>query len=269
MGDASTGQVTRTAAEIYDAFFLPALFLEWTGPLAEAAALAPGQRVLDVACGTGAFACEAAKRVGPGGAVVGLDRNDGMVAVARRKPGGVSWRQGRAESLPFPDRSFDAVGCQFGLMFFDDRGAALKEMWRVLKPGGRLAVAVWEALARSPGYAAMAALIERLFGPRAAEALRAPFVLGEVEALRSLFRDAGIADVAIRTRRGMARFPSLEDWVRTEIKGWTLAGLIDDAQYATLLREAGTALQRYVRPDGAVAFELPAHIASALKAPAA
>jgi SAM-dependent methyltransferase len=265
MDDSRHGQVTRSAAEIYDEFFLPALFLEWTGPLAEAAAVASGQRVLDVACGTGAFACDAARRVQPGGAVIGLDRNDGMLAVARRKAPGIEWRQGRAESLPFADGSFDAVGCQFALMFFEDRIAALKEMWRVLKPGGRLAVAVWEALERSPGYAALAALLDRLFGARLAEALRAPFVLGEPETLRALFTRAGIAGTALSTRLGTARFPSLEAWIRTEIKGWTLADLIDEPQFERLRREAGVALQDFVQPDGTVAFASPAHIVSAVK----
>jgi ubiquinone/menaquinone biosynthesis C-methylase UbiE len=98
--------------------------------------------VLDVACGTGVVAREAARRVGPAGAVAGLDRNEGMLAVARRMAPGIAWRHGLAEALPFPDGAFDAVICQFGLMFFEDRGKALGEMWRALRPGGRLAVAV-------------------------------------------------------------------------------------------------------------------------------
>ena len=265
MDDTSRGQVTRSAAEVYEEFFVPALFQEWAPRMAEAARLAPGQKVLDVACGTGVLAREAATRVAPGGSVAGLDRNEGMLAVARLRAPAIEWRVGRAEALPFDAGAFDAVVSQFGLMFFEDRAAALKEMWRVLRPGGRLAVAVWDALDHSPGYSDMTKLLQRLFGDRIANELRAPFALGDPEIFRSLFAQAGIANVAIRTPAGTARFPSLESWVHTDVKGWTLADLIDDNQYHTLLRQAAESLKRYVRPDGTVAFSAPAHIATAVK----
>lgn len=150
-------------------------------------------------------------------------------------------------------------------MFFEDRGAALREMWRVLRPGGRLAVAVWDALDRTPGYAAMATLLQRLFGDRVADALRAPFALGDPEALRSLFTEIGIANIEIRTADGTARFPSIDSWVHTDVKGWTLADLIDDAQYARLRQAAETELTPYAQRDGTVAFHSPAHIVIAVK----
>jgi SAM-dependent methyltransferase len=262
---AREGQVSRTAADVYEEFFVPALFAEWVGPVADAARLAPGQRVVDVACGTGVLAREAARRVRPGGAVVGLDRNDGMLDVARRTSDGIEWRLGRAEMLPFPDGSFDAVVSQFGLMFFEDRVAALSEMWRVLRPGGRMAVAVWDTLANAPGYAAMTTLLQRLFGDTVADALRAPYVLGDPGFLRRLFADAGIADAEIVSADGTATFPSIESWVHTDVKGWTLADLIDDSQYETLKREALRELHAFVQPDGAVMFHHPAHIVAAAK----
>jgi ubiquinone/menaquinone biosynthesis C-methylase UbiE len=265
MEDTLKGQVTRSAAEIYEKFFVPALFQQWAPLVAGATGLTLGQQVLDVACGTGVLACEAAKCVGQGGAVVGLDRNEGMLAVAQRNAPAVAWKSGRAEALPFPDSNFDAVVSQFGLMFFDDRHQALREMWRVLKPGGRLAVAVWSGLETSPGYASMAALLHRLFGPRIASELHAPFALGDLEILRSLFIRAGIATVDIHTHVGTAHFPSIESWLRTDVKGWTLADLIDDDQYALLSREATTALRSYVKANGEVMFDAPAHIATAQK----
>ncbi len=234
------GQVPRSAAEVYEEFFVPALFREWAPRVAAAAAIRPGHKVLDVACGTGVLAREAHTRVGPDGEVAGLDRNEGMLAVARRNAPAIVWRQGLAEALPYDAGRFDAVVSQFGLMFFDDRRRALQEMLRVLRPGGRLAVAVWDRLETSPGYAAMTALLQRLFGDAIAAGLRAPFVLGNPDELRGLFAAAGLPDARIATETGTARFPSIEAWVHTDVKGWTLADLIDDAQYRQLLQAAQT-----------------------------
>jgi len=258
-----TGQLTGSAAEVYEQFFVPALFADWAPRLCDAAEVRSGQRVLDVACGTGVLARAAAER---GASVTGLDRNAGMLAVARRLAPTVDWREGMAETIPSQDASFDAVGCQFGLMFFEDRVQALAEMLRVLKPGGRLAVAVWDSLERTPGYRAMVTLLQRLFGPEVAGLLRAPFVLGEPKELRRLFAAAGIAQPGIQTIVGEARFPSIEAWVRTDVKGWTLADAIDDAQYAELQQAAQKELRQFAAADGSVCFDSPAHIVTAVKA---
>ena len=139
MSESERARATRSPAEVYEEFFVPALFQQWGSVVADAAGIGPGQRVLDVACGTGVLACVAADRVGLGEMVVGLDPNEEMLAVARRKSARIEWRDGQAESLPFPNESFDAVVSQFGFMFFQDQRAALREMMRVLQPGGRLA----------------------------------------------------------------------------------------------------------------------------------
>ncbi len=263
--DAETGQVIASAAQVYEQFFVPALFGQWTGPVLDAAAVAPGQRVLDVACGTGVLARDAVARVGDAGAVVGLDRNQGMLDVAQGLSDQVDWRLGQAEAMPFADAAFDAVVSQFGLMFFEDRAAALREMVRVLRPGGTLAVAVWASLDVTPGYAEMVNILQRLFGDTAADALRAPYVLGDPAALQSLFADAGIADARVATHDGVATFPSIASWVHTDVKGWTLADMIDDAQYAELKAAAATDLKPFVQPDGSVRFAHPALIVTATK----
>jgi ubiquinone/menaquinone biosynthesis C-methylase UbiE len=265
MSDHERGQVTVSAAEIYDSFFVPALFQEWAARVADAAGVRPGDRVLDVGCGTGVLTVELARRVGPTGAVVGLDVNEGMLAIAARKAAPVEWRRERAELLPFETGAFDVVTSQFALMFFEDRPAALGEMLRVLKPGGRLAVAVWDTAERSPGYAALIALLERLFGREVADALRAPFVLGRVETVRALFAKAGMPAVDVQTVEGTARFPSIEAWVYTDVKGWTLADMLSEAQLARLVEEAERALRPFVGADGRVAFPIPAHIVTAAR----
>ncbi|MCB1353901.1 MAG: methyltransferase domain-containing protein [Rhodobacteraceae bacterium] len=259
------GQLTGSAAEVYETFFLPALFAQFADPVAAAAGAAPGKSFLDVACGTGVLARAARSRAGIGAHVAGLDCNPGMLAVARARAPEIDWYEGRAEALPFPDAAFDAVASQFGIMFFEDRVAALREMWRVLAPGGGLAVAVWDAVETSPGYAAMLALLTRIFGPRTASALRAPFVLGDRAAFAALFPAAGIPEVTVETRPGTARFPSIEDWVRTDVKGWTLADLIDAEGYVRLRQAAARDLAEFAAPDGTVAFAAPIHLAWAVK----
>jgi SAM-dependent methyltransferase len=263
MDEARKGQVNRSAAEVYEEFFVPALFGPWADRVANAAGIGEGDSVLDVACGTGILAEAARRRAGSNGSVHGLDPNEGMLAVARRREPGIEWHQGVAESIPFGESRFDRVVSQFGLMFFEDPRKSLGEMKRVLRPEGRMAVAVWDALENTPGYAAMTGLLQRLFGSRAADALRAPFTLGDPEALRELFRASGIEGAEVETHPGTARFPSIRAWVDTDVKGWTLADLIDDEQHERLVREAEDSLGRFVSSSGEVAFDAPAHIVTA------
>jgi SAM-dependent methyltransferase len=246
-------------AEIYDEQFVPALFSQFGPVLCDAANILRGQRALDVACGTGALTVGLAERALPGGAVLGLDANPQMLAVARRKRADIEWHEGRAEALPFDDASFDAVLSQFGMMFFDNAVAALREMQRVLRPGGRLAVAVCDALEHSPGYAELARLLERLFGKRIADAFRAPFALGDAARLRALCAEAGIGNARIMRHDGTVRFASIEALVSAERACvWTLGGLLDNAQFELLLRESRSVLRPYVDAGSGVAFTLPA-----------
>jgi SAM-dependent methyltransferase len=142
-----------SAAETYERHMVPAIFGPWAEDLLALAMPAPGERVLDVACGTGVVARLVAQRVAPTGTVVGLDLNPGMLAVARTLPlpqGEIQWREGNVSAMPFPDASFDLALCQQGLQFFPDRPAALREVRRVLEPRGRLALSVWRPHATQP-----------------------------------------------------------------------------------------------------------------------
>lgn len=260
-------QAQIDAATAYEEFFVPALFQEWAPRVVAAAQLKPGQRVLDVACGTGVLAREAASCVGDAGAVVGLDPNPGMLTVARRLASGVEWREGTAEALPYPDQFFDAVLSQFGLMFFTDRREAIHEMVRVLANGGYLIVAVWDSLDNIPAYALEVALLERIAGRHAADALRAPFALGNRRELESLFNEAGIGSVEIATHIGTAHFPNVHSMVEADLRGWlpVMKVVLAEEQIERILEEAEQALSPYVRDRGHVMFDLPAHIVKAGK----
>lgn len=259
-----------TAAQSYEDFFVPAMFEPWASRLASSAELGPGDRVLDVACGTGVLAREAARRVGPGGSVVGLDLDAGMLEVAARIAPQVEWRRGTAESLPFADESFDAVVSQFGMMFFTDRPAAVREMNRVLAPGGRLAVAVWDALERVPAYAAEVELVERIGGQPAARALQAPFTLGNRDDVAELFSREGMSSVDATTIAGTARFPSIRSMVEADVRGWlSLVGLpLPEPQVEKILDESEQALAPHVTrtDDGGIELVMRAHVVTATRA---
>ena len=254
------GQVTATAAEVYASFFVPALFQQWTGSVLDAGDVASGHRVLDVGCGTGVLARAARVRVGREGHVAAVDPNDGMLDVARRSEPSIEWTPGVAERLPFADHSFDRVVSQFALMFCTDRGQAITELARVTRPTGRVAIAVWDRFEHNVGYARLAELIDRLFGSRSAQALRVPFELGDPALLAELGSHA-LVDPAVTSHRGTARFDSLEAWLHTEIRGWTLADDIDDEGYDALLDAASRELHDLAGARG-VAFDVSALILS-------
>lgn len=260
MNDIDKGQINHNAADTYEEFFVPAVFGEWPAQLIAAAQIQAGQKVLDVACGTGVLARDVLDRVGSAGGVAGVDINEGMLAVAKRIAPDIDWRQEAAEALPFENGHFDAVVSQFGLMFFADKVAALKEMLRVLRPGGHLAVAVWDTLENTPGYAQITSLLQRLFGEETANGLRAPYSLGDKAVLNRLLAAAGLTDAIVATHVGRARFPSIRAWMFTEIKGWTLADMIDDDQFHTLLEAAETEMRPFLTPENGVEFATPAHI---------
>lgn len=247
------------AAETYERFFVPALFGQWPGRVIESSGIESGQRVLDVGCGTGALARAASRVVGSTGRVVGLDPNPGMLEVARRSPETVEWINGVAEDIPFPDGEFDHVVTLFAAMFFEDPGLAMEEMSRVAADGGQVTVVTWAEIGRAPGYAAMASLLEELFGGAVARALTGPFSLGRADDLRDLLAGP-LSDVQVSLVPGEARFESIEAWVHTEIRGWTLADSIDDEQYKMLLRESQTRLSGFADSTGMVTFPAPALI---------
>ncbi len=259
---AQRGQIVASAAEVYEHFFVPALFGQFAPIAVARSGVGPGDRLLDVACGTGVAARAATAVVGLNGTVVGVDVNPAMLDVARRLDRAIEWLSAPAESLPVGSDSFDAVVCQFGLMFFVDAGAALGEMARAVRPGGPVVISTWADVSASPGYEAMIRLLDEEIGSEAGDALRAPFTIGTEAALAAMV-EPHFDRHEVWTEPGVARFPSLEAWLRTDIRGWTLADMIDDEQFATLLEAAPSRLDRFVQSSGAVSFGAPAIMAIA------
>ena len=206
----------KNPAEMYEQYFVPAMFKPWSNILLRHVALKLGDRVLDIACGTGIVARQVAPWVGATGHVTALDMNPAMLAVAREVPpptgAVIHWQQGNAIDLPFADGSFDVTFCQHGLPFIPDRAAALLEMRRVLAPGGRALVMVLQALALHPVFEAlMQSVANRLTLP--ISAVMTPFVMSDVDALHALFDKAGFKSVHIYPETCTMRFPNPQSFV--------------------------------------------------------
>jgi SAM-dependent methyltransferase len=259
-------QISGDAAEVYEKCFVPAIFGRWAPHMVDAARVASGDRVLDVGCGTGVLARTAADRVTADSQVTGLDRNAGMLAVARRLRPQIEWRQGDATHLPFPDASYDVAMSQFALMYFPDRTAALKEMVRVLRPGGRLALAVWGPYERATSYVILTEITQRRCGQAAADVLTAPFALGHQDTLNDLCTAAGIKGAVVTLREGTMTYPTIEVFVETEVKGSPLETLLDAESYQGLMREAEEKLRRFRTESGAVVMPMDAFIITATEA---
>ena len=266
----------KNPAETYESYFVPAMFLPWSKLLLGHAALQSRHRVLDVACGTGIVARQAAPSVGAQGQVVGLDLNPAMLGVARSRPApsgaAIKWQEGNAMALPFPEGSFDVVLCQHGLQFFPDRDGAVREMHRVLTPGGRAIVIVLQSLAQHPVFEALMESVARNLS-LPVSAVMTPFILSDAEELRNMFRVAGFQEVDIHRESATVRFADPERFVPMAVTSSAAAvpafAQLDEPARAALLEtvraEVEPVLAAY-RDAEAVTFPMFAHVAVAKRA---
>lgn len=252
-------QLEESAAESYERYLVPLFFAPGAQYLIQLAALKEGERVLDLACGTGIVARSAASKVGSNGMVVGLDRNESMLALARkassdiREP--IKWRQGDARSIPFPNASFDIVFCQQGLQFFPDRSAALQEAYRVLVPNGRLVLSAMRPIKHNPEYNLLAEALERYVGPDAGMMMRSPFLPLSTNELRELLKSAGFGDVRILIGIGPVRYPSVKEFLRREMASSPLARQIkslSDDVFKMMVRDLEATLEAHIDDDGII-----------------
>ena len=254
--------------ESYESYMVPTLFGPWASCLIQTANPQPGEYVLDVACGTGIVARSVAPYLGVKGRVIGLDLNPNMLAVARsaaeREGHAIEWKVGRAEKLPFPGESFDLVLCQFGLNLFSDRHAALTEMRRVLRTGGRVVLSVWQSLYRHPFYQTLHDVSQRRLGRSAVQHI---FSLGDADELHRLLTEAGFQHVEIEPMSMTARFPNPEEFLawETDVDPAAIPSMqhLDDqtrqAMMNSMRGEMGEAL-REVTEDGGIVLPFHVHI---------
>lgn len=262
-----------SAAESYERYLVPSLFSPWASVLLNVAQPKHGERLLDVACGTGVVARAAASMVSRRGSVSGLDLDESNVAVARlvaeQEHLTISWHTGRAEELPFPKASFDLVVCQFGLMFFSDPSTALREMRRVLTPRGRLVLSTWQSLDRHPFHQALhEATLPRL----GMSTVASVFALGDPDQLRALVQNAGFHQVRVHQKSVTSHFPNGHEFVEFELgfdpaRAPALRQLdrIEQQRIMDELRaELAARLERFI-DDGALVLPMHAHLVTAAR----
>lgn len=249
----------------YENLFVPALFEHWTRHLLDGAGVRDGSHVLDVACGTGVLTRAALSRTGPAGRVVGVDPAPGMLAAANEIEPGIDWVLCGAEALELDDESFDCVVSQFGMMFFQDREKAIAEMFRVLKPGGALAIAVWNSVEHNPAYGDIISVLEEQVSSAAADALRLPYSLGNSDEVTADLKSSGFSDIRVDTKVEHARFPSSRTMVEAELRGWLplFDIFLDESKITEVLVESDKTLSKYASSSGEAVFPTSAHVITA------
>ena len=240
----------------YERFFVPAIGAPLATDLIHLAALRPGERVLDVACGTGVVARLASQQVGATGTVAGLDVNPGMLAVARSAtpPGiAIEWHEASAEAMPLPDTSFDVVLCQMGLQFMPDKQAALREMRRVLVRGGRLILNVPGPTPRL--FTIMGEALARHISDEAAAFVNHVFSLHDTAEIQNLVSGAGFHDVSVQSDTKPLHLPAPEEFLWQYVHSTPLAGIVaqvDAERRGSLEHDVIAKWQEFVKDGGLV-----------------
>lgn len=236
--------------ENYEKYFVPTIGEPLAADLVAAAELKPGERVLDVACGTGLIARLAAKQVGSNGFVAGLDVNSGMLAVARSleaNPSAIKWYETSAEAIPLEDAAFDVVLCQMGLQFVTKKAQALKEMRRVLRRGGRLLLNLPGPM--PPLFAELASSLGACVGPKASGFVNVVFSLHDRNELHDLMVEAGFESVEIEKTEKRLALPEPREFLRQYVGSTPLAPHIDqasDSQRKALADDVEKRWQRFL-----------------------
>jgi ubiquinone/menaquinone biosynthesis C-methylase UbiE len=267
MNTSEQWHIDREAAELYERVVARHILGPWAPLLVEAAGLAVGERVLDLACGTGVVTRIAAQRVGRDGQVTGVDLNAGMLGVARSLPvpdgSRIEWLEGSAMAIPLPDASCDVLLCQQGFQFFLDKSLALREMRRVLDRRGRLALSVWSS---SGVYnTAVGEALARFVGEDSAARFCASRKVPAKQELERLVAGAGFSEVNVRLHRMKIHLPRLDRFVLEHLAGTPVAASIaalGDAARANIGALVEREMQRFGDGDG-VTYPEESHIVTA------
>jgi ubiquinone/menaquinone biosynthesis C-methylase UbiE len=253
--------------ELYERELAAPLFRPWAELTIDEVGLAAGDRVLDVACGTGIVARLARERVGDSGRVVGVDLSPAMLEVARKVGAGVDWREGSADQLPLRENErFDVVFCHQGLQFFPDRAAAVRQMRQALSPGGRVGISTWGPDEDLPVLGELRRIAER----HAGEISDRRHSFGLPGPLEDLLRDAGFHDVRSRTLSRTIHFEDGAIFVR--LNAMALVGMSqggrdlsaeEKSAMADVITRDSAEMVKAASDESGFAFEISAVVATA------
>ena len=264
----SFASASSDAMRFYDDIMVPRMFEPWAELLLDQLDLRAGEALVDVACGPGSVARRAAHRAGPSGRVTGCDLSPAMLGLARAKPSleasaPIDYVECPADALGVADAAYDLATCQQGLQFFPDRPAALAEIRRALRPGGRVGIAVWCAIEECPPFAALEAALGKVLGSDTAAAYRAgPWGFPDGTELGRLVEQAGFAHVDV----GKHQLPVVFDGGPMQLLNTLAAASVatrlaelDESHQRALVEAVEEAAAPLVQ-DGAVRSELTSHV---------
>ncbi len=213
-------------AENYHRYLVPLIFEEYARDLALRTRVPRHGAVLEIACGTGVLTRHLRDTLPETARLVATDVNPAMVDAARTNVEShrtIEYRPADGTALPFADGSFDVVFCQFGVMFYPDKGLGYREAARVLKPGGTFVFNVWDSLERNPLCGIVHDTVVRTFPEDPPNFLALPFGYHDIDEIRSELQSAGFSDVTLSVLPRESRAPSARDVATALLAGSPLA----------------------------------------------
>jgi ubiquinone/menaquinone biosynthesis C-methylase UbiE len=243
----SHAQFVGSIPQHYDRHLGPVLFEPYARDLARRLEGPSPKRILELACGTGILTRELRSRL-PKASIIATDLNEAMIEYALTRPdaaSGITWRAADMSALPLPDHSFDAVVCQYGVMFVPDKPAAMREAKRVLAPGGTFLFNVWDSLERNRFARITHSVVERLFPADPPSFYRTPFSMHDGVEIRALVEAGGFSAVEIESVSIQSQAPSAAEFAR---------GLVEGNPLFTAIQERGTVPVEKVREEVAQAL---------------